>query len=157
MPFSRQDELTGFKSWLHRHPPPPHRPHHPHRYTAPLTALILTPMCAQTPSAPTALTTLPHCPHRSPPSLLCHCPHLAALGSGLCHCPHLAALGSGFQVFQKYLEASNVCPTAFSASSTPTALSASPATLRRHQPPSFSAIVPTWSLLVGVFKSLRSI
>ena len=78
-------------------------------------------MCAQTPSALTALTaptalrasstptalsaspTLcrhhhhPHCPHRSPPSLLCHC-------------PHLAALGSGFQVFKKYSEASNVCP-----------------------------------------------
>ena len=105
LPFSRQDELTGFKSWLHCHPP--HRPHHPHRYTAPLTALILTPICAQTPSAPAALSALPthftssppsplpHCPHRSPPSLLGHCPHLAALGAGLCHCFHLAALGAG--------------------------------------------------------------
>ena len=39
----------------------------------------------------------PHCPQRSPPSLLGHCPHLAALGSGLCRCPHLATLGSGLE------------------------------------------------------------
>ena len=55
-------------------PPPPHRPHHPHRpqrfaYTAPVTPLILTPMCAQTPSTPTALSALPTHFALSPPFL----------------------------------------------------------------------------------------
>ena len=55
---------------------------------------------AQIPSPPTTLSALPtlrchhlSCLHRSPPSLLYHYPHLAAL----------AAFSSGFQVFQKYL------------------------------------------------------
>ena len=93
-------------------PPPPHRPHRPQRFVH-------------------------HHPHQrfARPLYIVTTP-LAALGSGLCHCPHLAALGSSFQVFNKYLEASNVCPnplaltalttptapTALSASSTPTAL-----------------------------------
>ena len=95
----------------------------------------------------------PHCPHRSPPSLLCHC-------------PHLAAVGPGFQVFKKYLEASNVCPNP-SALTAPTALSASSCPHFTSLPPSLtaptahrlhsSAIVPTWPPLVRVFRSLRSI
>ena len=123
LPFSRQDELTGFKSWLHRHPPPPPPPPTP------------------PPTLPSALcppTLRPHHPPSLPPPLTAFTPLPLSppgrpwFGSGLCHCPHLAALGSGFQVFRKYLEASNVCPnplrppTALSASSTATALSASP-------------------------------
>ena len=53
----------------------------------------------------------PHCPHRSPPSLLCHCP--------LCDCSHLAVLGSGAQTPS--------APTALTVSALPT--------LRRHHPP----------------------
>ena len=88
---SRQEEVTGFKNWRHRHPtthtvfsasptlprspfqtlPPPHRPHHPHRfprfaYTAPFTA--------QTLSAP-------------PPSALCP-PTLRRRHPPLTHRPH---------------------------------------------------------------------
>ena len=81
-------------------------------------------MCAQTPSA---LTAPPPSALRPPP-----CPQRFARHSTssptafiLCHCPHLVALGSGFQVFKKYLEASNVC---------------------LHS----SAIVPTWPPLVPV-------
>ena len=111
-----------------------------------------------------------HCPHRSPPSLLCHCPHLAALGSGLCHCPHLAALGSGFQVFKKSSKASNVCPNPLRPHPPPpppplpsalrpatprvtTITLTAPTAHRIHS----SAIIPTCPPLVRVFKSLRSI
>ena len=164
-------------------PPPPsalrpatvrchhHHPHCPHRSPLPLSptgrplfgsfrSLEASNVCPnpRRPHRPHR----PHCPHRSPPSLLGHCPYL-----GLCHCPHLAALGSGFEVFQKCLGASNVCPNPLrphrphhphrphrphrpQLPSTPIALSASPATLRCHHhhphcphrsPPSFSAIV----------------
>ena len=82
---SRQEEVTGFKSWLHRHPP--HRPHHPHRfqrfaYTAPFT-----PPNPLRPHRPQRFAHPPTLRRRHPPSLppplLCHCPHLAALASVL--------------------------------------------------------------------------
>ena len=67
--------------------------------TPALTALTATaPTALSASSTPTALSASPSHSTSSPPS-----PSLAALGSGLCHCPRLAALGSGFQVFKKYL------------------------------------------------------
>ena len=76
--FSRQEELTGFKSWLHRHPPPPppptppptppsalrpiHRPH-PHSNVCPNP---LRPHRSQRFAHPLyVVTTLLLCPHRS--------------------------------------------------------------------------------------------
>ena len=117
--------INRIQSWLHRLPH--HRPHHSHRpqrfaCTAPLTAHSN--VCPN-PLRPTALDALPtHSSTPSPPSLTAPTAHRlhssAIVGSGLCHCPHLAAFGSGFQV------SALTAPTALSASSTPTAFSASP-------------------------------
>ena len=55
-----------------------------------------------TPSAlcpPTHSTSSPSLPHRSPPSLLCHCPHLAALGSVSAIVPTWLPLVGVFQSF----------------------------------------------------------
>ena len=110
-------------------PHPPHRPHRPQRFVHPHRHQRFARHSTSSPPSPSL-----------PPPLTAFI---------LCHCPHLVALGSGLQVFKKDLEASNVCPnpvrprrpTALSASSTPTASSASP-THSTSSPPSPSLPPP---------------
>ena len=81
----------------------------------------------------------PHCPHRSPPSLLYHCP--GRHWFGLCHCPHLAGLGSGFSILLEVFRGFQCVPKPhlYVVTTLPP-----PTAHRRHS----SAIVPTWPPLV---------
>ena len=118
---SSQEEVTSFKSWLHRHPP--HRPHHPHRfqrfaYTAPFT---------------TPNTLRPHRPQRLPTHSTSSPPSLTAPTAPL----PLSSLGRPCKCFRSIYR----LPMCAQTPSTPTAFSASssalcPPTLRRRHPPS---------------------
>ena len=123
----------------HHHPlPPAHRLHSSAIVHLAALAAPTPTSPPQTLSAPTALSALPTHSTSSPPSLTAPtAPHHC---SGLCHCPDLAALGSGFQISKGF------------PSSTPTPPTLCPSTHSTSLPPAHRlhsfAIVPTWPPLV---------
>ena len=99
---SRQEEVIGFKSWLHRHPPTDPTTH---------TAFSASPALPHSPpSSSLQCVVLPSLPHR--PQRFAHPLYVVTT---LPHCPHRSSLTHP-----------PTAPTTLSALSTPTTLSASP-------------------------------